>query len=28
MPKADLPLRVYDQNSIVGKFIPTLTISS
>jgi hypothetical protein len=28
MPKADLPLKVYDQNRSVGGFIPTLTISS
>jgi hypothetical protein len=27
MPKADLPLRIYDQNRAVGGFIPTLTIS-
>lgn len=26
MPKADLPLRIYDQNRSVGGFIPTLTI--
>lgn len=28
MPKADLPLKVYDQNRSMGGFIPTLTISS
>jgi hypothetical protein len=28
MPKADLPLMIYDQNRSVGGFIPTLTISS
>lgn len=28
MPKADLPLKVYDQNRSAGGFIPTLTISS
>ena len=28
MPKADLPLRIYDQNRTVGGFIPTLIISS
>lgn len=27
MPKADLPLRIYDQNRSVGGFIPTLTVS-
>lgn len=27
MPKADLPLKIYDQNRSVGGFIPTLTIS-
>lgn len=27
MPKADLPLRVYDQNRSVGGFVPTLTIA-
>jgi hypothetical protein len=27
MPKADLPLRIWDQNRAVGGFIPTLTIS-
>lgn len=27
MPKADLPLRIYDQNRFVGGFIPTLTIA-
>lgn len=27
MPKADLPLRIYDQNRTMGGFIPTLTIS-
>lgn len=27
MPKADLPLRIYDQNRSVGGFIPTLTIA-
>jgi hypothetical protein len=27
MPKADLPLRIYDQNRALGGFIPTLTIS-
>ena len=26
MPKADLPLRIYDQNRKVGGFMPTLTI--
>lgn len=26
MPKADLPMRIYDQNRTVGGFIPTLTI--
>lgn len=26
MPKADLPLKIYDQNRSVGGFIPTLTI--
>jgi len=28
MPKADLPLRIYDQNLQAGGFIPTLTIKS
>lgn len=28
MPKADLPLRIYDQNRSLGGFIPTLTIAS
>jgi hypothetical protein len=28
MPKADLPLKVYDQNRSAGGFIPTLMISS
>jgi hypothetical protein len=28
MPKADLPLRIFDQNRSVGGFIPTLTIAS
>lgn len=28
MPKADLPLRIYDQNRTLGGFIPTLTIAS
>jgi len=27
MPKADLPLHIYDQNRAAGGFIPTLTIS-
>ena len=27
MPKADLPMRIYDQNRSVGGFISTLTIS-
>ncbi|MGR9426301.1 SAVED domain-containing protein [Rhizobium leguminosarum] len=27
MPKADLPLHIYDQNRSVGGFIPTLTIA-
>jgi hypothetical protein len=27
MPKADLPLRIYDQNRSVGGFIPTLTVA-
>jgi hypothetical protein len=27
MPKADLPLHIYDQNRTAGGFIPTLTIS-
>ena len=26
MPKADLPLRIYDQNRTVGGFVPTFTI--
>ena len=28
MPKADLPLHIYDQNRSVGGFIPTLKITS
>ena len=28
MPKADLPLHIYDQNWSVGGFIPTLKITS
>jgi hypothetical protein len=28
MPKADLPLHIYDQNRSVGGFIPTLRIAS
>ena len=28
MPKADLPLQIYDQNRSVGGFIPTLKITS
>ncbi|MER8954543.1 SAVED domain-containing protein [Mesorhizobium sp. M0833] len=28
MPKADLPLHLYDQNRSVGGFVPTLTITS
>jgi hypothetical protein len=28
MPKADLPLHIYDQNRSVGSFIPTLKITS
>lgn len=28
MPKADLPLNIYDQNRSVGGFIPTLKITS
>lgn len=27
MPKADLPMRIYDQNRSMGGFIPTITIS-
>lgn len=27
MPKADLPLRIYDQNRTLGGFIPTLTVA-
>jgi hypothetical protein len=26
MPKADLPMRIYDQNSRLGGFVETLTI--
>ncbi|RYG98507.1 MAG: SAVED domain-containing protein, partial [Alphaproteobacteria bacterium] len=26
MPKADLPLRIYDQNRLLGGFAPTLDI--
>ena len=28
MPKADLPMQIYDQNRTVGGFIPTLKITS
>jgi hypothetical protein len=28
MPKADLPLQIYDQNRSVGGFIPTLKITN
>lgn len=28
MPKADLPLRIWDQNRTMGGFIKTLTVSA
>ncbi|BAU38749.1 hypothetical protein APT_01667 [Acetobacter pasteurianus NBRC 101655] len=28
MPKADLPMQIYDQNRAVGGFIPTLKIAN